>query len=94
MQIDIRPWARVRVVPAPPADGQTAPQVPAESIYAPFTIDLAPGDYVLECENGGLHRPTTFQLKVEAAEGRPQFFTRTMPGFNPTKIVDSLLARD
>jgi serine/threonine-protein kinase len=94
VQIDIRPWARVRVVPAPPAEGQTAPQVPADAIYAPFTLDLAPGDYVLECENGGLNRAATFQLKVEGAEGRPQFFTRTMPGFNPTKIVDSLLAQD
>ena len=90
--IDIRPWARVRVVPAAVPDGQAPPPVPAEPLYAPFTIDLTPGDYTLEAENGGLTRNASFQLKVEL--GKPQYFTRTMPGFNATKTVDALLAQD
>jgi hypothetical protein len=96
--IDIRPWARVRITVAPPAEGQTATppavQLPVEARFAPFTIDLPAGDYLLECENGGLNRAATIPLKVAEPQGRPQFFTRTMPGFNSTKIVDSLLPRD
>ena len=87
--IDIRPWARVRVRPA---EGQTL-AVPPDAMYSPFTVDLAPGDYVLECENGGINGTTTFQMKVDAAEGRTQFFVRNMQGFNATKIVDALLGR-
>ena len=89
--IDIRPWARVRVVPVA-GEGQTPPSVPAEPLYAPFTVDLAPGDYTLEAENGGLNRNATFPIKIEL--GKPQFIVRTMPGFNATKIVDALLAQD
>ena len=85
--IDLRPWARVKVVPATPN-----PAIPADTFYAPFAIDLPPGDYNLEAENGGVTRPTTFQLKVAA--GGPQTFVRTMPGFNATKIVEGLLGQD
>jgi serine/threonine protein kinase len=89
--IDVRPWARVRVVATKVPEGQSPPQVPTEPLYAPFTIDLAPGDYTLEAENGGLNRNATFQIKVEGS--KPQSFVRTMPGFNATKIVDALLAQ-
>ena len=89
--IDIRPWARVRVVPVA-AEGQAPPSVPAEALYAPFTVDLAPGDYTLEAENGGLNRNATFPIKVEL--GKPQVIVRIMPGFNATKTVDALLAQD
>ena len=92
VSIDVRPWARVRVVPANVPEGQTPPTVPAEPLYTPFTIDLAPGDYTLEAENGGLNRNTTFQIKVEL--GKPQYIVRSMPGFNATKTVDALLAQD
>jgi len=85
--VDIRPWARVRIVAA------EGVQVPAEPMYTPFTIQLAPGDYSLECDNGGVTKPVTYTLKV-AATGKPHFFTRTMPGFNSTKVVDALLARE
>ena len=52
--IDIRPWARVKVVPA-----TANPAVSTEVFYAPFAIDLPPGDYNLEAENGGLSRATS-----------------------------------
>ena len=84
--VDIRPWARVRIVPA--TDGV---EVPKEPLYTPFTIDLPPGDYAFECENGGLTRAVTYPLTV--ATGKPQFLIRTMPGFDAAKVVDALLAQ-
>ena len=85
--IDIRPWARVKITTSIPNV-----TLPTEPQYVPFAIDLPAGDYTLEAENGGVNRPTTFQLKV--AEGGPQTFVRAMQGFNATKIVESLLGQD
>jgi serine/threonine protein kinase len=85
--IDIRPWARVKITTSIPNV-----TLPTEPQYVPFALDLPAGDYTLEAENGGVNRPTTFQLKV--AEGGPQTFVRTMQGFNATKIVESLLGQD
>ena len=84
--VDIRPWARVRIVPA-----TAGVEVPTEPLYTPFTIDLPPGDYSFECENGGLTKAVTYPLKV--ATGKPQFLVRTMPGFDAAKVVDALLAQ-
>jgi hypothetical protein len=84
--VDIRPWARVRIVSADP----NVP-APAETRYAPFAIDLPPGDYTLECENDGVNRAAKFAVKV--IEGKPQYVTRSMPGFNATKIVDAILSQ-
>jgi hypothetical protein len=77
----------VKIVPAAPD-----PAVPADALYAPFAVDLAPGTYTFECENGGVTRPLTFQVTVAA--GPPQSVTRTMPGFNATKTVDGLLSQN
>lgn len=85
--IDIRPWARVKITSATPN-----PAIPADTFYVPFAVDLPPGDYNLEAENGGVSRATTFQLKV--APGGAQSFVRAMPGFNATKVVESLLGQE
>ena len=85
--IDIRPWARVKITSATPN-----PAIPADTFYVPFAVDLPPGDYNLEAENGGVNRATTFQLKV--APGGAQSFVRAMPGFNATKVVESLLGQE
>jgi hypothetical protein len=85
--VDVRPWARVKIVPPAPD-----PAVPADALYAPFAVDLPPGTYTFECENGGVTRPLTF--KVTVAAGPTQGVTRTMPGFNATKTVDSLLGQN
>jgi len=84
----------VRIVPAAAPEGQPTSQVPAGPLFAPFTVDLAPGDYTIECENNGLTPATKFALKVEGVEGRAQLFTRNMPGFDPAKVVDALLGQD
>lgn len=85
--IDLRPWARVKIVPPTPD-----PAIPTDTFFAPFAIDLPPGDYNLEAENGGVTRATTFQLKVAA--GGAQTFVRNMPGFNATKVVEGLLGQE
>ncbi len=86
--IDLRPWARVTIVPAVPNAA-----IPADAFYAPFTIDLPAGDYTLECENGGVTRPATIPLKV--VEGTPQqALIRPLPGFNAARTVDGLLSQE
>jgi len=85
--VDVRPWARVKIVPATPDQA-----APADALYAPFAVDLPPGTYTFECENGGVTRPLTFQVTVAA--GPPQAVTRNMPGFNATKTVDGLLSQN
>ena len=85
--VDVRPWARVKIVPATPDQA-----APADALYAPFAVDLPPGTYTFECENGGVTRPLTFQVTVGA--GPPQAVTRNMPGFNATKTVDGLLSQN
>ena len=84
--VDVRPWARVKIVPPAPDAA-----VPADALYAPFAVDLPPGTYTFESENGGVTRPLTFQVTV--ATGAPQAVTRSMPGFDATRAVDSLMAR-
>ena len=85
--IDVRPWARVRIVPSTPN-----PAIPTDVFFAPFAVDLPAGDYNLEAENGGVTPPTKFELKV--GEGSPMTFVRNMPGFNAAKIVEGLLGQD
>ena len=86
VHVDVRPWARVKIVPSAPDAAE-----PADALYAPFALDLPPGTYTLESENGGVTRPLTFQVTV--ATGAPQAVTRIMPGFNATRAADSLMAR-
>jgi hypothetical protein len=57
----------------------------------PFTITLLPGDYVMECENGGITAPLSLQVSV--ASGQNQFISRAMPGFDPRRVVDALLGQ-
>lgn len=85
--IDVRPWARVKIIPAVPN-----PAVPTDTFYAPFAVDLPAGAYTLEAENGGVSRAAVFPLKV--SEGGSQVFVRTMPGFNAAKIVEGLLGQN
>jgi hypothetical protein len=80
--VDIRPWARVRIMDA---DGTAQ----GATYTTPFAIALAPGRYTLQCENGGLTRPLTLPVTVTA--GSPVVVSRAMPGFDAARIVDTLL---
>lgn len=83
VSIDVLPWARVRIVPV----GHTAP-VPKEALLTPFSVELAPGAYRLECDNDGISPPSVFPITVEA--GRPLSVSRAMPGFDPSRLVETL----
>ena len=84
VSIDVRPWARVTVK----ALGATPAPKPGTHV-TPLTLDLAPGEYELAFENGGLTEPLTRKVRVEA--GAPAAFRFSMPGFAPAAIVDRLL---
>jgi hypothetical protein len=92
--IDFRPWARVRIVPADQqAQFQGRPLeaiLPQEALETPFTIALPPGSYELIGENGGV--TTALRLPIVVEPGQPQFISRPMPGFDPDRVVDSLLS--
>jgi len=83
LAVDVLPWARVRVVPLS-SDG-AAPN----TLTTPFTIRLPIGEYRLDCENGGVSQPLSFEVRVEAA--RPTVITRAMPGFDANQVVQTLL---
>ena len=64
----------------------------AAPLETPFTVNLAPGDYVLVAENGGLTGP--LGISVTLREGEPLVVTEPMPGFNANRIVDLLLGNN
>jgi hypothetical protein len=88
--VDLQPWARVRIVAQAGAAGKYQ-ALPTTPLVTPFTIPLLPGDYVMECENGGLTPPLSLQVSV--AVGQNQFISRAMPGFDPRRVVDALLGQ-
>ena len=54
-----------------------------------FSVNLKPGDYTLELENGSVTRPLT--LKVTIRAGVPMTISRAMPGFDAERVVKDLL---
>jgi serine/threonine protein kinase len=80
--VDVRPWARVRVV------SRTSSGQPIQTAATPFVLTLSPGEYVLECENGGLTPPESFPLRVEP--GMPQVLSLAMKGFDAESVLTSL----
>jgi hypothetical protein len=94
VMIDFSPWARVRIAPAKPGtlfQGKPIEDLlPKDPLVTPFTLFLPPGSYALAAENGGVTRPLTLSISVEA--GQPQIISRPMPGFDPNRLVDSLLS--
>jgi hypothetical protein len=83
LTVDIRPWARVRILSG---DGAA----PSTGTYTtPFAVALAPGKYTLQMENGGLTKP--LEVEVTLTEGSPVTISRNMPGFDAGLVVDSLL---
>jgi serine/threonine protein kinase len=83
--IDLQPWARVRIV------GQDGVAAPSEEFATPFTVLLQPGRYVLKCENGGLTQ--ALDLPIEVKSGEPQTLSRRMLGFDPERLVTTLMGK-
>jgi hypothetical protein len=84
VSIDAHPWARVAIT----AVGST-PRSNVGTLVTPVTIDLAPGEYELTLENGGVTQPLTRRVRVAA--GARATFNFPMPGFSPEAVVDQLL---
>jgi hypothetical protein len=82
--IDAHPWARVAITPV----GSTPP-TKVGTVVTPVSLDLAPGEYELTLENGGVTR--TLSRKITVATGAPAAFRFPMPGFTPSAVVDQLM---
>jgi serine/threonine-protein kinase len=85
--IDAHPWARVAITPL----GSTPP-TRIGTLVTPVAVDLAPGEYELTLENGGVTRRLTRRITV--AQDGPASFRFTMPGFTPAAVVDRLMGSD
>ena len=84
VSIDAVPWARVRI-----STTTTGATVPPEALETPVSLALPPGTYTLEFENGGLSRPMTQQIVVEA--GKANSFPFRMPDFNIEAVISELV---
>jgi hypothetical protein len=62
------------------------------TLVTPVAVDLAPGEYELTLENGGVTRRLTRRITV--AQDGPASFRFTMPGFTPAAVVDRLMGSD
>ena len=82
--IDAHPWARVAITPV----GSTPP-TKVGTLITPVSLDLAPGEYELTLENGGVTR--TLSRRIKIAAGAPSAFRFPMPGFTPSEVVDQLM---
>jgi hypothetical protein len=83
--VNVLPWARVQIT-TPDGTGTATPG----TFVTPFAVALRPGNYQLQCENGGLNAANPFYVIV-APSTQPQVVTLTMPGFNPDRQADNLL---
>jgi eukaryotic-like serine/threonine-protein kinase len=79
----LQPWARVRI------EGKQGASAPSAEFTTPFNTELAPGKYVLHCENGGLTAKADVDIEVLA--GQPLVVNQAMPGFDPAQVLDKLL---
>jgi serine/threonine-protein kinase len=83
VKFDTEPWTHVTLTPA--AGGDSA------SCTTPCQLQLAPGDYQMAFENGGLSQPHNEPLTVPA--GQPVDVRRTMPGFDVDRAVTAIVGR-
>jgi predicted Ser/Thr protein kinase len=73
------PWARITMRPL--GHAARIPELPEEERTTPCTMDLLPGDYWLELENGGITPPLVERIRV-AADGTNEY-SFTMPSYDP-----------
>ena len=83
VNIDTEPWTSVTLTPAAGGDPETC--------TTPCQLQLAPGEYQLAFENGGLSQPYSERLSVPA--GQPVDVRRKMPGFDVDRAVAAIVGR-
>jgi eukaryotic-like serine/threonine-protein kinase len=83
VKIDTEPWTNVTLTPT--GGGK------AETCTTPCQLQLAPGEYEVAFENGGITQPHTERLAVPA--GQPVDLHRAMPGFDVDRAVSSIVGR-
>jgi serine/threonine protein kinase len=85
VSLNALPWARVRLAAAP---GQTeeVPTLSGDENVTPLTVLLAPGDYDVEMDNGGITAARRERLQVRA--GQPNAFVFVMPGYDPDAAAE------
>ena len=81
------PWARVKVR-AKDTSGAAAASVPDE-LSTPCTVELPPGTYAIDLENGGLTPPLRREIEVKASGDNT--FVFSMPSFDPARAAERAL---
>ncbi len=80
VSLNALPWARIKLA----AKGGPALEL-AETLVTPCLVELAPGSYAVELENGGLTPPATQEIRI--AEGARNAFVFSMPPFDPARAA-------
>ena len=85
--IDLRPWARVSITPLDPSGTRIG-----DTQETPFTVALTPGAYTLRAVND--LTPALDDWRIVVKPGESQEFSRDMPGFNASQVVELLLGSE
>jgi predicted Ser/Thr protein kinase len=85
VSLNALPWARVRIVPA----GEAAAAIETGPLITPCVVDLLPGSYTIELENGGLTPPS--KRSIQVGDGPTNAFVFTMPSFDPGRAASLAL---
>ncbi|HYM26463.1 MAG TPA: protein kinase [Vicinamibacterales bacterium] len=87
VRIDASPWADLTLAPVQPS--ANARDLKGTT---PFATDLPPGEYTLTLTNPLAPRGRLTQ-RITVAAGKDNVFRFTIPGLDPDKIVDEVLAK-
>ncbi len=82
VSLNALPWAHVKLVAK---QGAVAGSDMTEPLVTPCVVELAPGAYTVELENGGLTPPATREIRV--VEGARNAFVFSMPSFDPAQAA-------
>jgi serine/threonine-protein kinase len=84
VRLNALPWARIKVR-ALDANHSTVASVP-DGLATPCLVELAPGQYAIDLENGGLTPPLRREIEVKASGDNT--FVFTMPPFDPARAAE------
>ena len=86
VSINALPWANVRLT-AVAGQALAVPTLRGDDGVTPLTVLLAPGDYDLELDNGGITPVRRERLQVRA--GQANAFAFVMPGYDPEAAAEA-----